>query len=72
MSATNDDTQTTDRLPLPPKHPLDGLLEPGAEKYDTLTSIAISLKRIADHLVPADPAMPPLVWLADAIREARS
>jgi hypothetical protein len=32
------------------KHPLDGLLEPGASKYDPIVSIAISLKRIADGL----------------------
>lgn len=31
-----------------PAHPLPGLLEPGAEKFDVQTSIAISLKRIAD------------------------
>lgn len=32
------------------KHPLDGLLESAARKYDAQTSIAISLKRIADAL----------------------
>jgi hypothetical protein len=27
---------------------------------------------LADHLVPPEPAIPPLLWLGDVIREARS
>ena len=52
-------------------HPLDGLLEPGAVAYDVATSIAISLKRIADHLAPTNGDMPPLLWLGDVIREPK-
>jgi hypothetical protein len=39
-----------------------------------LLSIAISLKRLADHLAPdpnSDPRMPPLLWLGDVLRETR-
>lgn len=54
------------------KHPLDGLLEPGARNYDALTSIAISLKRLADHMAPNDGVhMPPLLWLGDVLREEK-
>jgi hypothetical protein len=53
-------------------HPLDGLLEPGARNYDAVVSIAISLKRLADHLAPTDGKQPPLLWLGDMIRAPQS
>lgn len=59
----------------PPEHrgPLDGLLEPGAAHFDVLTSIGISLKRLADHLAPNDGKhSPPLLWLGDVLRELKS
>jgi hypothetical protein len=55
-----------------PVHLLDGLLEPGARDYDAVVSIAISLKRLADHLAPTDGKLPPLLWLGDMIRSPQS
>ncbi len=49
-----------------PRHPLTGRLEPEAEQYDPLVSIAISLKRIADHLAPAQA---PSLQLSAALRK---
>lgn len=38
-----------------------------------LASIAVSLKRLADHLAPLDDTLqPPLFWLGDVIRELKS
>lgn len=63
------------------KSTINELLEPGcqlpwAESYDAiipLLSIAISLKRIADHLVPPPSSgdMPPLLWLADVLERMK-
>lgn len=56
-------------IPPSPKHQLDGLLEPGAAQYDALTSIAISLKRIADAMSqPDDFGQTGSAALATAIR----
>ena len=53
-------------------HPLDGLLEPASAPYRdaALVSIAISLKRLADHLAPNDGVhQAPLLWLGDVLLE---
>ena len=60
---------------MPHPGPLDILFEDGAQSTPyrleaALTSIAISLKRLADHLAPLEESgkMPPLLWLGDVIR----
>jgi hypothetical protein len=65
-------------------HPLTGLLEPGAARYDVQTSIAISLKRIADALTDRDPYTNPIAqailngisqgaqdWIGHMVRHGR-
>lgn len=50
---------------------LKALFEPEscALREPPLASIAISLKRIADHLAPKDGVhQPPLLWLGDVLR----